>query len=948
MPGGVLQEPVLVVEQVAVAHQGHVDAARRRPRGRHPVDPQERVRGGAVVGLRRVGGVRVLLDQAEEEACARRGSDARPGGRRPWRTGPRPGRGSSRGPARARSPRRRCPAPRRASGETPARSTQEGQAEESREERAQEQRDHRADAGSGDLDRGIARSVPRRVPRGRDQRPDAARGGRDRTRLPRGASAMAPQVPPRPPSPRPRRAPPPVGAPSPSSPDRGARRRRRRPTPGTPDASRCRGTGWRRTTATRCGSGGRRGPEEIRLLGVDAPEVEHLAHDIPSRQPFGERAAGFLQGALAVAHRVEILRAPTPTPTGAPSPTCSWTASTSPRSSPGPASPPRPGPLRGGGLPRPGRGGAGRRRRGPVPVRLRGSAARLPGPHARGRPGPALARALPRGRGGGAGAALTPARRGSPRRWPAPPPARYRRRRRRVGGAPGGRHGGGEGPRDRRGRLHRERLRAPPPGRGARDPGPHLRPPHLRRPPREPRGSRRPRTATRSCGATSPTPRRSAAAFAGFRPTAVVNLAAESHVDQSLPGGLARSCARTWSGTQVLLDACRARRGSGSSRSRPTRSTGASPPRRPPAPDDPLAPTSPYAASKAAADLLVHAAHQSHGQDALVTRCTNNYGPRAAPGEADPPDDAAGAGGRGAAGLRRREAGPRLDPRRRPRRGDPRRPAAGPVRRGLPLRRAHHASRTWTWSGRSSASRGRPGATSGTWRTGPAHDRRYALDDAATRQALGWAPRVGFEQGSRGHGRLVPGAPGLVPADRQRRPGGFLERELRPPALRSGRTGRRAARPGGEAAGRASPGHGGGAPARAGGAGGGRGRRPGRGPTGPRPTPPVREPTDGRGILGHDAPSSVPSWWLLLVLGAAPRRRLPCPPGGPTAGPGLGRGGRAEAGRGGKDGGKPGEDGGEEGARTPSPSPGDDFFDSPDVVHPGAGREGDPGRGRRT
>ncbi|MCB0320624.1 MAG: GDP-mannose 4,6-dehydratase, partial [Bdellovibrionales bacterium] len=41
----------------------------------------------------------------------------------------------------------------------------------------------------------------------------------------------------------------------------------------------------------------------------------------------------------------------------------------------------------------------------------------------------------------------------------------------------------------------------------------------------------------------------------------------------------------------------------------------------------PLIPSSPYSASKAASDLLVLAAHKSLGLPAVVTRCTNNYGP---------------------------------------------------------------------------------------------------------------------------------------------------------------------------------------------------------------------------------------------------------------------------------------------------------------------------------
>jgi len=41
----------------------------------------------------------------------------------------------------------------------------------------------------------------------------------------------------------------------------------------------------------------------------------------------------------------------------------------------------------------------------------------------------------------------------------------------------------------------------------------------------------------------------------------------------------------------------------------------------------PLSPSSPYSASKAGADLLVLAAHRTFGQDVVITRCSNNYGP---------------------------------------------------------------------------------------------------------------------------------------------------------------------------------------------------------------------------------------------------------------------------------------------------------------------------------
>ena len=47
--------------------------------------------------------------------------------------------------------------------------------------------------------------------------------------------------------------------------------------------------------------------------------------------------------------------------------------------------------------------------------------------------------------------------------------------------------------------------------------------------------------------------------------------------------------------------------------------------------NSPLRPNSPYAASKAAAEMLVRAAVVSHGLDAVITRCGNNYGPRQFP-----------------------------------------------------------------------------------------------------------------------------------------------------------------------------------------------------------------------------------------------------------------------------------------------------------------------------
>ena len=51
-----------------------------------------------------------------------------------------------------------------------------------------------------------------------------------------------------------------------------------------------------------------RSREVVRILGIDTPETLHLEHNIPFPQPFGEEAAGFLRGAMAVADKVELLR----------------------------------------------------------------------------------------------------------------------------------------------------------------------------------------------------------------------------------------------------------------------------------------------------------------------------------------------------------------------------------------------------------------------------------------------------------------------------------------------------------------------------------------------------------------------------------------------------------------------------------------------------------------
>lgn len=117
-----------------------------------------------------------------------------------------------------------------------------------------------------------------------------------------------------------------------------------------------------------------------------------------------------------------------------------------------------------------------------------------------------------------------------------------------------------------------------------------------------------------------------AQAFETFQPTAVVNFAAETHVDRSHfdPQSFVRTNVM---GAQVLLDACRDA-GIRMVHVSTDEVYGSLPEPVFATLETPLAPTSAYAASKAAADLMVKAAFQVHGQDVAITRCTNNYGPR--------------------------------------------------------------------------------------------------------------------------------------------------------------------------------------------------------------------------------------------------------------------------------------------------------------------------------
>src|SRR5262249_3432505 len=105
---------------------------------------------------------------------------------------------------------------------------------------------------------------------------------------------------------------------------------------------------------------------------------------------------------------------------------------------------------------------------------------------------------------------------------------------------------------------------------------------------------------------------------------AVVHFAAESHVDRSILGA-AEFVRTNVLGTQTLLDAARDA-GGGRFLHVSTDEVYGSIGKGHWTEDWPLAPNSPYSASKAGSDLVALAYHRTHGMDVVVTRCSNNYG----------------------------------------------------------------------------------------------------------------------------------------------------------------------------------------------------------------------------------------------------------------------------------------------------------------------------------
>ncbi len=129
------------------------------------------------------------------------------------------------------------------------------------------------------------------------------------------------------------------------------------------------------------------------------------------------------------------------------------------------------------------------------------------------------------------------------------------------------------------------------------------------------------------------------AVFAEYHPTKVIHFAAESHVDRSIDGPdlFVRTNVL---GTQVLLDVARRQWQQDACMDTarflyistdevygdlPLDSTEKF------TEDSPLRPSSPYSVSKAAGDMMAQAYHRTYGMPTLITRSSNNYGPRQYP-----------------------------------------------------------------------------------------------------------------------------------------------------------------------------------------------------------------------------------------------------------------------------------------------------------------------------
>jgi dTDP-glucose 4,6-dehydratase len=232
-----------------------------------------------------------------------------------------------------------------------------------------------------------------------------------------------------------------------------------------------------------------------------------------------------------------------------------------------------------------------------------------------------------------------------------------------------------------------------------------------------------------------------------FKPEAVLNFAAESHVDRSIeePAPFLRT---NIEGTQILLEACRRRGIERFVQISTDEVYGSLGPKGSFDEDSPLQPNSPYAASKAAADLICRAYGETFGYRVIITRSSNNFGPYQFPEKLIPlminnaladkelPVYGEGANVRDWIHVE-----------------DNCRGILAALERGVP-------GRVYNIGGGNELPNlqvvkmllkilDKPESLIRFVRDRPGHDFRYSLDSARARKELGWQPRIGFEDGLR-------------------------------------------------------------------------------------------------------------------------------------------------------------------------------------------------------
>jgi dTDP-glucose 4,6-dehydratase len=223
---------------------------------------------------------------------------------------------------------------------------------------------------------------------------------------------------------------------------------------------------------------------------------------------------------------------------------------------------------------------------------------------------------------------------------------------------------------------------------------------------------------------------------------AIVNFAAETHVDRSLldPDAFARA---NVVGVNVLLDAAR-RHGRRLVQVSTDEVYGHIEDGKHSVESDPLQPRSPYAAAKAGGELMCRAYHVSYGTDVLVTRGSNTVGPRQYPEKLVPlfvtnairdlPLPVYGDGMQMRDWLYVDDHAAGIDlVLRRGRAGEAYNIGVGHERPNLDVIRAVLARL------------GKPESLIVHVPDRPGHDRRYSLNPAKIREELGWTPRYGFE-----------------------------------------------------------------------------------------------------------------------------------------------------------------------------------------------------------